>query len=295
MVDQIRPDDSILQQIGPGRNTLHPQVNLSRGGVFGYSADIAEFAPAQAYTRNNVVALLLRAPKFFDLMPDGDVWKRMLKDLIETQAKTIEGLKRGIEGEFEEHDYGQAGEKAEEPVKTRRQRSEVEFTWPEKYGRSVSSFWEQYLIWGILDPDTGIPMVATLGGQRPADWLPDNYTFSCLFFEPDLLWRYPLAAWIGVGMMPKKSGDWDGKRAPTENKELVSHTIPFTGVYNSGFGAMALAEKLMKEISLEGAVPFLRSSFLTEVEPAVQNAQGGYSGNISSLAGSATPPPVTGP
>lgn len=80
-------------------------LNLAHGGQNGVHAKIGtvidgknydEWMSNQAYISRNIIPIVIRYPKFFDLLPDSKKWIEAYKALIELHPLSIEGLSSGL-------------------------------------------------------------------------------------------------------------------------------------------------------------------------------------------------------
>ena len=286
-----RITDAILGQKSFGRDATQPMLDLTYGGQFGYAPRLTEWVSNQAYVRKNLFAILLEAPRFFQLMPDPQKWVSVLKSLIELHPKTIEGLNAGIKLETDTHNVGGAGELQDEVIDSKRDRSEPVFTYVEKYGKPIQTFLQQWIQYGIMDPDTKYPLIGTLTGQKPDDMLADWYSCSVLFVEPDPTHRKVVQSWVVTNMFPKGTGDIVGKRDLTSASEVLNLSIEFTGIAQTGLGTNVFAQKILDAITLDNANPYLRPSIIDKITSDVEAATVGYQSTVTDLGKSAV---VTG-
>lgn len=274
-----------------GLNSGHPMLRIENGGQHGWTPQLNEWISNQAYVRRNVIPVLLQVPRFFHYMPNTDDWIKALKSLVEVHCRSIEGLNAGLEVAFEDHPVGGAGEVQQEVTKVTRQRSEPTFTFIEKYGMPIQTFLESWIRYGIMDPETGYALVATLanGQTLPSDWLADWYTMSMAFIEPDPTHTRCLKCWICSNMMPDGTGEIIGKRDLTAPGEISTLTVKFTALTQFNLGSLAYGQSLLNEINLRNANPNLRPPFVNR-DPANVNAIAGdgYHQGIKDLATQAT-------
>ena len=284
-----RLTDTILDQRAFARGSQSPMVDVTFGGQMGYAPRVDQLVSNQAYVRRNMIAMLLEAPRFFQLMPDPQKWVDSLKALVELHARSIEGLNAGITLEFDEHPVGGAGEMQSEITDSKRARSEPSFTFVEKYGRPIQTFLQNWIQYGGMDPDTKYALVGTLSGEKPEDLLLDWYSASMLFIEPDPLHRKVMKSWLVVGMMPKSTGAIEGKRDLTTASEVLNLTVEFTGVAQVGLGVDTFAQQILDSINITNANPYLRPSAVQELSGDVQAATESYQKGVEDLATSAVP------
>ena len=197
--------NAILNQnggVGYSSYSAQPVLDLKYGGQFGWSNNFQQWVSTQAYVRRNLVAILLEPPKFFKYMPNSNVWVQALKSLVELRPTSIEGFSAGLEVEKDEHEFGGGGEFFQEYTNVKRARTEPTFNFTERYGMPIQTFLQNWIQYGIQDPDTKYALVGTLEGDYPSDMLADNYSMSCLFFEPDPTHRRVVKSWVTTNMWP---------------------------------------------------------------------------------------------
>lgn len=245
------------------------------GGQQGYAPNLSQWVSNQAYVKNNLVCILLEPPRFFQVMPNPEKWTAVLKSILETHSKKIEGFKAGLTAEFEEHEVGGAGEMQQELTDVKRDRTEPSFIVTEKEGRPIQNFLHQWIQYGMMDPDTKTALAGTLS-NLPSDFLADWYTATILVFEPDKLHKKVVKSWITTNMMPKATGDIDGGRDLSSSKEILEITIEFTGISQTGEGTNRFAQQLLNNIVIENANPYLRAPFISQVDSNVKAAGEGY-------------------
>lgn len=277
--------DNAFARLGAG-----PMLDPTYGGQHGYSPVLAEWVSNQAYVQQHLCCMVLEAPKFFQLMPEPIKWVQTLKSVFEQHVKTIGGFNAGLTAEFDEHPVGGGGEMQQELTDVKRARSEPTFEVTEKYGRPIQTFVEQWMIYGMMDPESKFAMVSTLAGagtgvsSKPEDLLADWFTASMLFYEPDPTNQRVMKAWITTNMMPKGTGDITGKRDLTVAKELSNLSIEMTGISQYGVGPRAFAQRLLDGINRVNANPSLRPAFIDKINSEVDTANiSGYAKGITTL------------
>ena len=266
----------------------NPMVDLRIGGQQGYAPNLAQFVNNAAYVQRPIVALLMEAPLGFQYMPDPDYMVGALKAMVELHPKSITGLTAGLKADFSaENAVSGGGEMQQDITDMKRERTQVTFTWVEKYGRPIQAILYEWMTSLMLDPDTKVPAIATLAGNRPTDILPDMYTMTCLFFEPDPSFTTVVKAWLTTNMAPMSTGDIVGKRELSSAMEGLELAIEFTGLSQSTLGVRQLAQNILNNINLANANPNLAPAFLSGIEADVAAANNGYVANAEALGNSA--------
>lgn len=276
--------DTMLGQKAYARSANQPMLDLNLGGQFGYAPNISQFYSNAAYVRKNLFPIVLEAPRFFQLMPDPQKWVQSLKVLIENRSITIEGLNSTLKPDFDDHQVGGAGEIQQEVVDMKRERSAPVHTFIEIYGRPITTFIQYWLQYGMMDPDTKFALVGTLSGQKPEDMLPDWFTATILYIEPDPMFKKVVQSWVCTNMMPMEGVESIGKKDPTSPSEILKISMPFTAITQSGAGVNAFAQKIMDGIQITNANPYERPAFIQNISSDLQAIKEGYSDSIRAVS-----------
>lgn len=272
-------------------------INLERGGQFGYNPKLgiidadgrvkAEWIANKAYLKRNVIPILVEAPRFFSLMPNPERWVRSLKSLVETHVRNIDGLNATLTVETADHPIGGGGEMMREVADVKREQTNVTMTFTEKEGRSISRLLQKWIQYGIKDPETKYSLLATLGDlASDVDMLPDWYTMTMLFIEPDAMHRKVLHAWLVGNMFPTTSGEITGRFDKTAADELVELSVEMGGFSQYNLGVTQFAQSILDKIKLVNANPYLKPAFVDQVDPEVDASEVGYKQDIDNLAAS---------
>lgn len=278
-----RLNDALLNGRAYNRGTQHPVLNAAYGGQFGFSNNIGQYVSNAAYVQRNVIALLLEAPAFFQLLPDANIWVSTLRAMIELHPRTIEGLNMGLTVEVQGTPVGGAGEEQEEVTNVTRARSQPVFTYNDKYGRPFQRFLEYWITYGLMDPASKVANVGTLANY-PTDMLPDRYAMTCLFIEPDPTHRKVIKSWLSTNMYPKGTGDITGRRDLTSALTVPDLSIEFTALTQVGAGVDLLGQKMMDYLNITNANPNMRAAFIQEIAADVAAVQEGYKAGIDDIA-----------
>ena len=286
-----RVTEAILGAKGYGRGHTSPMVDLSYGAQLGFSPDLREWVSNAAYVRRHVFCLLLEAPRFFQLMPDSQKWTEALRMLFEMHPLTIEGLQAGLEVATDETPVGGGGEMQEEVVNVTRQRTTPTFTFHDKYGAPINTFLRNWIEYGLMNPQSKVANVGTLSGNYPEDMLPDWYSATAIFIEPDPTHRKVVRSWLCTNMWPKTDGEVVGSRDLRSNMNLSNLSIQFSAIAQYGLGVDILAQQLMDQLVLDNANPHLRPAFVEGVSADVDAVQRGYKHHVQDLSQTALQTP----
>ncbi len=280
------------QAFSTGNTAQSQMLDLSQGGQMGWDVNLSQWVSNQAYIRRHLICILLEAPKFFQMMPNPNKWVQALKAMVELHATNVEGLSATLNVDTEMHPVGGANEMQEEITNVTRKRSEVSFTWNEKFGMPIMTFLYNWITYGLMDPNAKYPLASTLQQNMvPAEMTADQYSMTCLFMEPDPTHRKVIKSWVTTNLFPKSSGDIDGKRNLTEALEMVEVTVEFGGISLFTLGTNAFAQQILDNINqnLTNANPYLQPSWVSQISSDVASQADGYSEGISTLSQTAVP------
>lgn len=282
-----RVTDAILGNQAFGRGRHAPMLDLNYGGQMGYAPDLTEWVSNQAYVRRQMFCILLEAPRAFQFLQDPSKWVSTLRSLVELHPRTIEGLNGGLTVETAETPVGGGGEMQEEFTDVKKARSQPQFGFDEKYGMPIQTFLREWITNCMMDPDSKVANIGTLAGARPEDMLADQYAATMIFIEPDPTHRKVMKSWLCTNMFPKATGDIIGKRDITAAGELTQINIEFTAITQFNLGANALAQRILDNINITNANPYLRPAFIDGVSADVEAQNVGYRNRAETLGATA--------
>lgn len=283
-----RLKDTILGTEAFGAQSQNPDgiVDISQlqSGQNGISTNFAGYVSNTAYVRRNLIAVLVEAPKGFQYLPNPERWVATLKSLIELHANSIEGLTSTLTVEHVEEAVGGAGEMQETLSNVTRERSTPTFNWTEKAGKPVNNFLTAWITMLMMDPETKIPSVMALAGEKPTDVLPDFNSMTVLFIEPDPTNTRVVDAWLSTNMQPKSAGEVIGTRDLTVGGELTQYSVPFSALTQTGEGVRKLAQTYLAEMSKTGVNPNLSEAFVQGIEEDIKASDAGYADSVAAKA-----------
>lgn len=278
-----RLKNAIEDSRGVAEGRQAPMVNVDRGGQNGWMTDYQAVVSSASYVRQNLIAIVLEAPRGFENLNNPDRWKATLKAMFELHAQRIEGLNSTLTAEFSETALGGAGERMQNVTNVTRQPSEPQITLPDKYGKPFSVFLRGWITNLLMDPDTKHAGVVT-GDNVPEDLLPDVTGATVLFIEPDPTMTKVVEAWLCTNMMPQGSGDIIGVRDKTAALEVPELAVTFTAITDVGEGVELLAQEKLDEINLQNANPNLAPAFVQDREADLKDNEGGYAEQADAAA-----------
>lgn len=248
-----------------------PIVDIKQGGQFGHMMDYNALVSSTPYVREHVIAVLIQAPRGFDLLPDPPAWYRSLKAIIEEQSREITGLQSTLQIENVEQEVGGAGEKISAVSNVTRSTSEPSHSLPEKYNMPMSLFINSWILELMMDPETKYANIITREGVEVTDHLVDFYSATVLYFEPDPVMRHPLKAWLCTFMRPESEGAVvEGSRSLTSGKEDLTIDLKMTATTQVGQGVMELAQTVLDSLRVTNTNPQQRPSMYDDIEARVK-------------------------
>lgn len=283
-----RVTDALLGARAWSTGNENAQLDPTYGGQFGYATNPSEWLSAQAYIPRNLIPIVLESPEFFSKMPDSDKWVMAWKVFWEKHARTIEGLKAGLNVDVAEHAFGGAGEMFQEFTDVKRERSTLSVGLVDKYGNVFQNYFEKYIMYGMMHPETKIPLTATLA-DGPTDNLADWYSGSLAFLEPDPTGKRVIRTWISTNVFPQGTGPIEGKLDKTSAFSIKELSLEFTSLTFINEGTRAYGQQLLDGIRLIGANPQSRASFIKEIAPDVLAATKGFQESVENIAADQVP------
>jgi len=242
-----------------------PIINPKYGGSQGWSPRLgmldgaAEWISEKPYVQEDVIPIILEYPKGFDLLPNGDLLKRILKSYWEDRVSKIDGLKATMTIEYAEHAIGRSGQKYQVAVKSTREQSEISTTAVEPAGRPFERTFEIWLRYLVRDDVTQSPLLTTvLAGPRDVKEIYFDFLNSCtiLFIEPDTSRRYVERAYLSFNMKPKQTPEITSKKDISGSAEIKENTIPWTSITSVSNGVFELGQLMLDNMLVIGTDPF---------------------------------------
>lgn len=259
------------------------QLDPLKGGQFGYSTNPQEWISAQAYLPMNLIPIVLEAPEVFQKLPNPEKWVQAWRLLFEKHARTIEGLKAGLTVDTAEHAFGAAGEFFEEITDVKRERSTLSIGLVDKAGNVWQNYLERLIMYGMMHPETKVPLSATLD-DVPSEFLAPWYSGTIAFIEPDPMHKKALRCWISTNVFPKGTGPIEGRLDKTSPRSIKELSLDFASLNFYGEGTRSLGQQLLDAMNLTRANPHLRASYIREISADVAAVTSGYKESVETNA-----------
>ncbi len=261
-----------------------PSLDPTFGGEFGWATNPVEWLGAQAHIPRNLIPIVLDTPSFFQYMPDSAKWVAAGKLLWEKQARSIEGLKDTLTVDTSEHAFGGDGRMFEEFVDVKRERSTLSLGMIDKYGQVWQNYLHRVIRYGMMDPETKVPMTSTIDGANQPDLLASQYSWTIAFIQPDPRQKSCMRCWICVNVWPKTTGPIEGKMDKTASLTQSDLSLDFTCLDFVNEGTRQIGQQLLTNMNLSRGNPYLQEAFIKEIAPDVKAIAKGYEESITRIA-----------
>lgn len=243
------------------------------GGQFGWANDISEYLSQTPYTSGQIIPIVMRSPSGLKLLGDDGITEAAFKSLIEVGSHRIEGLRRSLQPSVNQYEVGGSGTEFHYHSDVKEEQSEVTHVMYDRNNGCVSRLWEFFYKTFIMDPKTKTPMIVTMG-HRPDKILPDFYSWVILYIEPDITQTRAVDAYMIVNMSPKTMPTVEGRRDLTAGREVREISISWTGMQDTSFGTLAIAQMILDRITYTGANPQMQPAPLEDIDAAVAKHPG---------------------
>lgn len=258
------------------------------GGQYGWSTDIENYLSQEPYTSGQVICVMLRGPKGFDLLNDGGIMMGTLKSLLEVGSHRIEGLRRSLNPSVNAYEIGGAGHEFHYHSDLKEDQSEVTHTMYDRHNGCVSRFWEYFYRMFIMDQKTKAPMIITTGNV-PDNILSSFYSWASIYIEPDITQSRAVDAIMVLNQSPKTLPQIELRRDLSSGREIREISITTTGFQDTSFGTLAMAQMILDKINYSGANPQMQPAPLEDIDADVAK-HAGYLDGIDTLSKSALQP-----
>lgn len=255
-------------------NSTTPMVNAMEGGQNGPSLNLGKYVNNAAYVKRNVIARVVEFPRWVEYMEEPAIWRKAIKTFFEVHTQ-ISGLNKGLQAEFTEQQLGSTNHVQYDLARVTEEQSEVTHSTPDKYGKVYQHLFSTWLRYGMQDPETRLPLISVINDTVP-DLLPDMYSATVLYFEPDPTHRHIQDAYLITNMAPRSNGPDEARKDLSAGGELNELAIAFTGLQQTNLGVKQFAKEVLDTMNLGSMNPDTRKAFISEVSADALATPGGY-------------------
>lgn len=266
-----------------GSGTQANVLDLRYGAQNGWSPDWRTYTNSTPHVSSPLICVLLEPPLAFNYFKEPDKWIGALKALVETKARRIEGLSNRLEVTTDAIPFGGGGQEFEVPTDVKESKPNISFTWTDVYGMPIFRFFKAWINYFIMNPHTKYATGLTENFNL-TDLLPDQYSCTMAFIEPDRAHKNVIQSWIVTNMFPKSTGDNNAKRDKESPQEVKELNIEFAGLSQQGEGVNEFSQILLDSFKLGGANPDKQRSMVNEVSARVKALKFGYGNSVDNVA-----------
>lgn len=274
-------DRLIAPTTGFSLGGVQDMVNPFSAGQNGPVGQVGKYVNNAHHLRRNVIARVMQFPRWIEYMPNPAIWRQAIKTFIEVHTN-ITGLDKGLTAEYVETQQGRSNRMHYDAGNVVEAQSSITHTTPDKFGKVYQTMLTGWLRLGVCDPETGHPGIAAINPNVP-DHLPDMYSMTVLYFEPDAYQRKVVSAWYQTNMAPRSNGPDIGERDLNTGPQVNELSIDFTSQQDTSWGAIQLAQAELTRMKLYGLRPMERKAWMDRVNADVDATAGGYMNVASEL------------
>ncbi len=201
-------------------------ANINIGGQYGagYQPDALDTATPLVFMPTTCI--VMQTPTMYDKTP---AIGKMIKSIIESQAKTISGIDFGYTLETATTIAGNDGQEHEVPVSTKRSAVSPNFTMQEVTGNIIWNMLKTWL-WDIHHPDTNRAF-SMKNSDEASPYVTSSYSMSMLAiqFDPTQSAENIIDAAFYANMFPKATGEIGFEKTVGTSK-VMERSIDFSGI-----------------------------------------------------------------
>ena len=279
-----RTDQTLMDKRAFAERMLAPMVNPGEGGQNAHHSNFRYYLANAHYVRRNIIPVVIEIPRGFSLLDDYPLYVNSIKGLFETHARMIDGLKNTLTVDTQGIPVSGDGNEQEEFTNVTRERTTPTFTFNELYGTPINALLEFWITMFMADPISKVPGICTRL-NRPADLLPDFYSMTMLFIEPDPTYTKVQRAWLCTNMFPKTAGQVEGSRDPTIVGQTVEYTIEFTALTQCNYGTIQFAQGIFDTMNMQGVNPHFQPAFVDGIDTDVAASDVGFMDKVNTASG----------
>ena len=242
---------------------VHSQLHLGAG----INAPMLDVATPCTFTPAVIVVTSIPA-MYMQQNGKPTVMGMLIKDLLETHAKSVSGIDFGYTLNTESNaNVGHDSQMFAVPTKTVRNQPSPSFVFTELTGNLIFN-WARRWIWDIQHPDTNASMANMV--NYPGTWTMSAYaaSFMVIQFDPTMRPERIIDAAHYVNVFPTGTGDI-GFAREIGTVRAQERTIPFTAIVQQNPYIKGLAVQIAKKLSLHSHNFDYNSPNRTEVDDPI--------------------------
>jgi len=220
-----------------------PVVKAEKGGMFGWAGNVFEYLSAEPHTSQQAWCIVLSTPAGFSRLRGGTGLHSLCKSFFENRSQSFEGLRESIEFSFAEISW--TGHVLSIPTGATRSQGNISHTAPEALGEPFTKMFKVWSEWLVMDAEIQYPKIVIL--PNPGPLLLDDRSASAIYFETTHNLQDVAHAALVVGMMPKTNVPIELKRNKSEENQVRTITMEFTGLVEfDTLAVKTIARKMLR-------------------------------------------------
>lgn len=240
-------NENIIQNaVGLGLGDEQRAANMIKGSQLGVGLQAATLDAATPLVFNPTVLVVMQVPTMYNKSPEVG---QMIKQLIESHAKSVTGIDFGYTLETQEQPVGHDGQQMQVPTKSKRSAVTPSFVFPEVTGNLVWNLFRQWMV-DIQDPDTNASMARF--EDQDITFMSSAYAMSMLAiqFDPTMKPENIIDAAFYTNMFPTDPGGQLGLERQISQSKAMERTVTFTGHVQHNRATRELGIKIATELKL---------------------------------------------
>lgn len=219
-------------------------ANLIDGSQLGVGLQAENLDAATPIVFPPTVFVVMQTPTMYD---NTDTMARMIKTVIESNAKSVTGVDFGYTLDTDEAPVGHDGQMMAVPTKSKRTVVAPSFTFQEVSGNLIWNLFRQWIV-DIQHPDTNAAMANM---QDPNVWTMTTYAMSMMAiqFDQTMLADNIIDAAFYTNMFPLATGELGLERTISTHK-VMERNINFSAIVQHNDYIRALAKTIAGDLQL---------------------------------------------
>lgn len=203
-----------------------PVINAELGGMYGWAGIVFDYMNVHPHVDELSWCFSLTTPAAFSRLPGGQRFHSLCKAFFENRSQTFEGLRHTVDFSFAEMTW--TGHIMSIPSGATRAQGQVSHTAYDVVGEVFTKLFDVWGRWLICDPELQNAKMVIL--DDPGPMLLDDISASNIYFTPTKNMRDVAHAAINLGMMPRTLVPLEIKRDKSQEREIRSIQMEFTGL-----------------------------------------------------------------
>lgn len=246
--DMLVPRNSdIYKNMDVGNQAM---LNAASAGQHGYAPNNYRYVQEEPYVSERPYCVVLSTPDAFSYIPGAENFHGVLRNVMESRSREWSGVSARTTTEYVDVTW-QGGQTLSVPAGASRQYGSISHGLLDLRGEEISRMvdvWQEYL---LQDPGIRHPKIITVPGYT-GDLLLDERAMSCIYFEPDPVFRDVRRACLVLAMMVKEGPQYEMAYSTDDTTGKTRElSLEFTGLFEwNTAAAKTIARNVMSRMPL---------------------------------------------